>query len=159
MGHDAGDPLTYAPKAEGGGLVSEDWEAVSRAVAKRRNELGLTQEDLAERSGLSTSTVGPIERGERKHRPGLRTLEALSTGLGWPPQYLDNVLHGRPRQDTDEPATAEATLQSRIESLEQMLRKINVMLEQRLGSVVDVIYNSDTKVDVTIQIKHSRSDQ
>lgn len=35
------------------------------AVRQRRLELGLTQEDLAFRAGLSTTYVGQAERGQR----------------------------------------------------------------------------------------------
>lgn len=139
--------------------MAEDWAAVGLTAARRRLKLGLTQKVVSERSGVSEAIIGQIERNERKHRHQSRTLEALSTALDWPPDYLENVLRGRPQQDTAERATAEGTLEARVESLEQTLRKINVVLEERLGNIVDVIYNSDAKVDVTIQIKHARPDR
>ena len=50
------------------------------AVRKARGQAGLTQEDLADRSGLDRSYVGGIERGERN--PTLAVIVKLSTGLG-----------------------------------------------------------------------------
>ncbi len=49
-------------------------------------------------------------------------------------------------------------MQSLVREVKQLLHKINV-LEQRLGDVVDVIYNSDSEVDVRIEVKHARHDR
>jgi len=67
------------------------YRARSEAAAKRgrevfgerlralRSERGLTQEDLAERSGVHRVTIARIEAGERL--PRYQTLEALAAGL------------------------------------------------------------------------------
>lgn len=49
-------------------------------VRKLRGELGLTQEQLAERTGLSSIYIGTIENGRRD--PSLKTIGALAQGLG-----------------------------------------------------------------------------
>ncbi len=46
-----------------------------------RTAAGLTQEELAERSGLSPNAVGALERGQRR-RPYPHTVRALADGLG-----------------------------------------------------------------------------
>ena len=51
----------------------------SRNVAARRNALGITQAQLAERVGVDTETVSRFERG--KHLPSLKTLERLAGEL------------------------------------------------------------------------------
>jgi transcriptional regulator with XRE-family HTH domain len=50
------------------------------AVRKARTAAGLTQEDLADRSGLDRSYIGGVERGERN--PTLSVIEKIADGLG-----------------------------------------------------------------------------
>lgn len=50
------------------------------AVRKARAAAGLTQEELADCSGLDRSYVGGIERGERN--PTLSVIEKIAGGLG-----------------------------------------------------------------------------
>lgn len=46
-----------------------------------REAVGLTQEALAERAGLSLNAIGALERGERRH-PYPRTIRVLANALG-----------------------------------------------------------------------------
>ncbi len=50
------------------------------AVRKSRVRVGLTQEDLAERSGIDRSYIGGVERGERN--PTLVVICKIADGLG-----------------------------------------------------------------------------
>jgi transcriptional regulator with XRE-family HTH domain len=50
------------------------------AVRNARTAAGLTQEDLADRSGLDRSYIGGVERGERN--PTLGVIEKIAEGLG-----------------------------------------------------------------------------
>lgn len=45
--------------------LSPDHVALGRAIRARRKTAGLSQEQLADRSGLHRTYVGGIERGER----------------------------------------------------------------------------------------------
>ena len=58
-------------------------EAIGKKVKFFRTNEGLTQEKLAEKSGLSTSLVSKIERGQVK--PSLQTLVKLSKAVGVSP--------------------------------------------------------------------------
>ncbi len=55
-------------------------------IKRRRLELGLTQEEFAERSGLHRTYVSGIERGERN--PTFGTIFQLANGLNCSPRDL-----------------------------------------------------------------------
>jgi ribosome-binding protein aMBF1 (putative translation factor) len=55
------------------------YEGIARFVITRRAELGLTQEQLAERMGTSHSAISRIESGQ--HRTSVSTLERLAQAL------------------------------------------------------------------------------
>lgn len=63
-----------------------DYVDMGKRVRKQRQLIGLTQQELAERIGVSTSFVGHVERGTRK--ASLETLVALSNALGVGVDYL-----------------------------------------------------------------------
>lgn len=58
-----------------------DRERVAKYVAARRGALGLTQERLAERAGVTVKTVYNLEAGERW--PQARTRAAVEAALRW----------------------------------------------------------------------------
>lgn len=53
--------------------------AVCDAVHKRRGQLGISQEELANRAGLHRTYISDIERGARN--PTLKTLSRLAVAL------------------------------------------------------------------------------
>lgn len=55
-------------------------------VRDLRNRLELSQEELADRSGLHRNAIGLIERGERT--PNIETLLAIADGLESRPSLL-----------------------------------------------------------------------
>lgn len=55
-------------------------KVIGRVVAARRKRLGLSQEALAETTGLHPTYIGLIERGLRC--PSARVILALGDGLG-----------------------------------------------------------------------------
>jgi DNA-binding XRE family transcriptional regulator len=55
-------------------------------IKRRRLELGLTQEEFADRSGLHRTYVSGIERGERN--PTFGTIFQLASGLNCAPRDL-----------------------------------------------------------------------
>lgn len=63
-----------------------DYRELGRRVRSQRAMCGLTQEELAEKSGISCSFVGHIERGEKKFSIG--TLVALCNAMRISPNYL-----------------------------------------------------------------------
>lgn len=56
------------------------FEAIARFVILRRSELGLTQQQLAQRMGTSHSAISRIEGGQ--HSTSVATLQRLAEALG-----------------------------------------------------------------------------
>ena len=52
-----------------------------RALIEARAEQGLTQKDLAERSGIQQADISRVERG--KGNPGIKTLQRLANAMGY----------------------------------------------------------------------------
>ncbi|AGZ54648.1 MULTISPECIES: helix-turn-helix domain-containing protein [Mycobacterium] len=75
------------------------------AVRLRRKQLKLTQSEVAERGGLSESTVRGVENN-RLSQPHASTQRALERGLAWLPGSVEAILKGgAPRiQETGAPA-------------------------------------------------------
>lgn len=62
-----------------------DW--VSKRIRDARNESSLTQEQLAERTGLPQSHISRIENA--KHSPSRATLEKIAAALNKPLEFFD----------------------------------------------------------------------
>jgi transcriptional regulator with XRE-family HTH domain len=90
--------VTDAERASG-----EDWDAVAEAIRHRLAETRMTQMDVASRARLSLTTVRELQHNLNPRRRRPQTLAAVSEALGWPPDYLDQVLRGaRPEPHEDE---------------------------------------------------------
>ncbi len=63
-----------------------DYEDLGRRVRKQRQQMGWTQEGLAERVNVSTSFIGHVERGTRK--ASLETLVSIANVLSVSIDYL-----------------------------------------------------------------------
>ena len=72
--------------------------AFGQIVRDLRQKKGLSQEDLADRSGLHRNAIGLLERGERA--PSIETLFALGYGLGIKPSMLITKLEADPSSRT-----------------------------------------------------------
>ena len=66
--------------------VEIDYEMIGWRARERRQELHLTQEDIAEMTGISASFMGHIERGEKK--ASVATIIKLSCALDTTTDYL-----------------------------------------------------------------------
>jgi transcriptional regulator with XRE-family HTH domain len=118
----------------------EDWATVAEVINARVNELGWRQGELAERSHVSRATVREIQHHIVERRRSARTLEALSTALGWPPQYLDAVLRGRRLPELPQPSNDNGeSLRSRMDRFERHLSAITDRLDAIQADLTAVI--------------------
>ena len=60
--------------------------ALGRAIRERRDDLGLSQEQLAARCELHRTYLADVERGNRN--PSLESIESIAKGLGVPVSEL-----------------------------------------------------------------------
>lgn len=65
----------------------------------RRQELGLTWDQVAARGSITGETLRQIRRGESTGRP--LTRRAVERGLEWPTNTVDRVLNGARLEDDD----------------------------------------------------------
>ena len=66
--------------------MSVDYRSIGGRIKQRRRAAGMTQEQLAEKVGISASFLGHIERGTRV--ASLETLVAICNTLNVTPEYL-----------------------------------------------------------------------
>lgn len=59
---------------------------LARRIRAERGRLGISQEELAERTGLHRTYIGSVERGERN--VSIDNVERIARGLGVQPQDL-----------------------------------------------------------------------
>ena len=69
------------------------YELLGKRVRQQRIAQGLTQEQLAEKAGISFAFVGHIERGTRKL--SVATLFALAQALNCSADYLLDITHAK----------------------------------------------------------------
>lgn len=74
------------------------YEAIARFVIQRRAELGLTQQELAERMGTSHSAISRIESGQ--HQASVTTLQRLAEALEV--RFVMGFASGSPEQPVRE---------------------------------------------------------
>lgn len=66
------------------GKITKNQVKFGHRIQKRRQELGITQEDLADRVNLSRTHMGHIEQGRRS--PSLEVLNKLAKALKTSPK-------------------------------------------------------------------------
>src|SRR5882757_5335792 len=79
--------LSHGPTGRGGPVGDQH----NSAVRRFRLRAGLTQEELAERSGVSTRTIRGLETGDRRN-PQLASLRQLADAMDLTPGDRDELM-------------------------------------------------------------------
>ena len=67
--------------------------AIIQAIINARQQSGLTQKELSERTGIAQGDISKLERGSAN--PSMRTLQRLAAGAAASPVvYLSRLLQG-----------------------------------------------------------------
>ena len=74
-------------------LTCSETIAFGQRLRKRRTERGISQDELADRTGIHPTAIGRLERGLRE--PRLKTILRLAEGLGLQPGKLLDYLGER----------------------------------------------------------------
>src|SRR6202050_5801064 len=69
----------------------EDGAPPGRRLRQRREDAGLSQEEVADRSGLGVRTVSNVDRGSIR-TPHPRTIRMLGEALGLPANACDELI-------------------------------------------------------------------
>lgn len=104
-----------------------DYKKLGERMRKERLSLGITQEVLAEKAGISVSFLGQVERGERK--PSLETVVNIANSLSVTVDFLlSDSYKTAPKSLIDELAylvreTPEKDIKTVIEVTKTILRE------------------------------------
>ncbi|MBO8128270.1 MAG: helix-turn-helix transcriptional regulator [Peptococcaceae bacterium] len=76
-------------------------DVIRQNISRLRVGLGLTQQELAKRAGVSTSYIGSLERGLKV--PSLKTIEKLADAMSVSPAtlLLRHTQQSRAREELD----------------------------------------------------------
>lgn len=86
------------------------------ALRHLRESRSLTQEELAEQSGVSAKAIGALERGERR-RPYPHTVRSLADGLGLAADERAALLAAVPRRSPSSPAPLDEAASPPLDTL------------------------------------------
>lgn len=87
----------------GGTMAAEQSSTFGTVLRNYREAAGLSQEQLAERAGLTASAIGALERGERR-RPYPQTVQLLATALKLDEERRAALIAAVPRRGASAPA-------------------------------------------------------
>jgi transcriptional regulator with XRE-family HTH domain len=108
-----------------------DWADVAKVVNDRMTERGITQQELAERSGVSPATLRKIQAGDEQKRTR-STLANVSRALGFADDHLWRVSRGERPAD----AVPDGDLSILRAEVADLARRMDA-LESRMGATAD----------------------
>lgn len=116
-------------------VVDESRQRVHDSMTARRDELGMSQQDLANAAGVGLSSVGRLERGQII-APKIE--KRIEEALGWRRGSIDAIRAGREPTLLDEPEPEpepehdeDAELREMAHSIQQVAEELLRRLDER----------------------------
>ncbi len=116
------DPLACALTRDAEEWVAKDWDALGEALEEGMSAAGLSQKELAEKTGVAPSTIRKIMH-RVKENYNSATLNSLSVGIRRPASFLDNRFNQRVPQDSGAPAPDRMVLEW-VQDIQGRLRRV-----------------------------------
>lgn len=102
-----------------------DFVRLGAVIAERIEEQGMSQVELARRTGLHRVTIGRIVKGQLKSPPSPVTAQALERALGWLPGSVEAVLRGgMPAEGSYDGKYLRVRIDNETEFVRDLVRKI-----------------------------------
>lgn len=114
--------------------TTNNWEAVAVAIHQRMVDLGISQRELAKRSGLSPATVRELQCNYAERRRPARTMQAVSVALQWPRDHLTAILRGE-AHPTGAPPVADQILADQPADILTQLKDVKTLVRALLAKV------------------------
>lgn len=130
-------------------LHIERMRALSRLLISKRREMGLSQREIARRSGLPQSRISRIEAGTHERDIGLRVMPPLSEGYGVPLVELLAIFY----PDLSDSETRDDILNIKIEPTKSFERSV---MELRATVIAS---NSKLEATLTQAIENLQTSQ
>lgn len=116
-----------------GATDGEDWQAVADALNARMAARRIGQQELANLSGLSVSTLRQLQHGAGR-RVQNRTLAQIARALGWPDDHLVRVLvegsHADESAGSVPSGSAHGQIVERLDHIEDAIRQLTRRLDE-----------------------------
>jgi transcriptional regulator with XRE-family HTH domain len=103
-----------------------DPQALAREINARMSDLGVTQQQLAERSGVSVAAIRGIQKAQPRRRSPV-ILSAISRALRWPDDHLRGVY------EADAPVVASDDGDDLTARLDRMQGQIDDLCDRLAG--------------------------
>ncbi len=128
-------------------MANEPEAPFGQELRRLRQAAGLSQEDLAERAGLTSAAIGALERGERR-RPYPHTVRALAGALGLSPEEQTRFFMSVPRRQTrgDDRSSSATRDEQRRRSLPALTLTPLVGRERDVAIVVDLVRHGGARL-------------